>query len=108
MSMFIVRFEHPNEEGWLQWVRPHVEWVQHHVAEGVIVASGPSVGTDVRQGWLVIQADDEASLRKLLMTDPFWGPGIIENMLIVEWDPIFGELAELSSAPEGFDLNALP
>ena len=108
MQLFLVRLVHPDEETWKRWVRPHVEWVQEHVAQGAIVASGPSVGTAVRQGWLVIRADDESSLREFITTDPFWDAGVIEDLLIVQWDPIFGDLAELSSARGGIDLSALP
>lgn len=101
MSVFIVRLEHPDEEGWQRWVAPHVAWVRENVAQGVIIASGPSTGTDIRQGWLIMRAADEEALRGILATDPFWHHGIVENLLIVEWDPIFGQLDELSSAPGG-------
>ncbi|WP_210602835.1 YciI family protein [Brevibacterium oceani] len=101
MSIFIVRLEHPDEAGWQEWVGPHVEWVREHVAAGTIIASGPSVGTDIRQGWLVMRAVDEPELRQYLASDPFWQHGIVENLLIVEWDPIFGELDRLSSSPGG-------
>ena len=108
MPLFLVRLVHPDEATWKRWVRPHVEWVQEHVAQDVIVASGPSVGTAVRQGWLIMRAEGEPSLRELIATDPFWDAGVIEDLLIVQWDPIFGRLAELSSAPDGIDQGALP
>ncbi|MFO6453051.1 MULTISPECIES: YciI family protein [unclassified Aeromicrobium] len=108
MAVFIVRFEHPNETGWKEWVRPHVEWVQQHVESGDIIASGPSVNTAVRQGWLVMRAEDEAALRTIISTDPFWPNGIVENLLIVQWDPIFGQLVAESSSPAGFDTTQLP
>ncbi|MBM9464393.1 hypothetical protein JL108_13110 [Aeromicrobium sp. YIM 150415] len=108
MPLFLVRLVHPDEESWKRWVRQHVAWVQEHVAQGVIVASGPSVGTATRQGWLVMRAADESVLRELIATDPFWDAGVIEDLLIVQWDPIFGHLAELSSSPNGIDLSVLP
>ena len=105
MSIFIVRLEHPDEAGWKAWVGPHVEWVRAHVADGTIISSGPSVGTKVRQGWLIMSADSEQTLRETLTTDPFWEHGIVENLLIVEWDQIFGRLDEVSTSPAGANVD---
>ncbi|WP_435193585.1 YciI family protein [Streptomyces sp. NRRL F-5630] len=101
MSNFIVRLEHPDEAGWKTWVGPHVEWVRARIADGTIIASGPSVGTEIRQGWLIMSAETEQELRETLATDPFWENGIVENLLIVEWDPIFGRLDDISTSPGG-------
>lgn len=99
MGVFIVRLAHPDEAGWKQWVGPHIDWVRAQVESGSIVASGPSQGTDVRQGWLIMEAPSEQALRELLATDPFWEHGIVENLFIVEWDPVFGSLDRLSTSP---------
>ncbi len=107
MAVFIVKLEHPDEEGWRRWLKPHVDWLYEQVDAGVIVASGPSRGTTVRQGLLVMRADDEKALRSILATDPFWRNGIVEDLTIVEWDPIFGQLRQLSSAPEGISIDQL-
>lgn len=107
MKVFIVRLEHPDEAGWRQWLKPHLEWVRAQVDSGHIIASGPSIGTTFRQGWLIMKAESEDSLRSLLETDPFWDPGIIENLLIVEWNPVFGELDRFSTSPGGADAEAL-
>ncbi|MDO4918795.1 YciI family protein [Kocuria sp.] len=101
LHTFLVRLEHPDEAGWKTWVRPHAEWIFAQLAAGTIVASGPSVGTQVRQGWLLMRATSEVQLHEVLATDPFWEHGIVENLLVVEWDPIFGNLAEFSSRPDG-------
>lgn len=107
MRVFIVRLEHPDEAGWKQWVGPHIDWVRTQVASGAIVASGPSVDTDVRQGWLIMNAVSEKALRALLATDPFWEHGIVENLLIVEWDPVFGSLSRFSTSPGGVSVDSL-
>lgn len=101
MAVFLVTFDHPDEAAWQQWVRPHVDWIRQQVDDGAVVASGPSVGTPVRQGLLVMRADDETALRKIIRTDPFWPNGVIENLRITEWDPFFGAFSELSSNPDG-------
>ena len=95
---------HPDEAAWQQWVRPHVEWIKEQVDLGTVLASGPSVDTPFRQGLLVMQADDEAVLREVLRTDPFWPSGVIENPQITQWDPLFGAFQKLSSSPAGVDL----
>lgn len=107
VAVFIVKLEHPDEEGWRRWLEPHLNWVKKLVDAGVIVASGPSLGTSVRQGLLVMQAVDEPALREVLKTDPFWPNGIIENLTVVQWDPIFGRLASCSSAPDGIRIEML-
>ncbi|GAA3728968.1 YciI family protein [Streptomyces tremellae] len=107
MAVFIVRLQHPDEEGWKRWVKPHVEWIEQQVASGVVVASGPSVGTSVRQGWLVMAANSQSELRSVLETDPFWRHGIVEGLLIVEWDPVFGRLDGFSSSPGGLTAEDL-
>lgn len=101
MAIFFVRFEHPDEAGWQTWVRPHVGWIRDQVDGGVVIASGPSIGTPTRQGLLVMQAPDEDALRAILRTDPFWSHGIIDNLQITRWDPFFGALRHLSSNPDG-------
>lgn len=108
MSTFIVRLEHPDEAGWHQWVEPHIQWVREQVSAGVIIASGPSVGTDPREGWLIMRAGDEKELRARLSTDPFWVNGIVENLLIVQWNPIFGELDHVADSNDPNAEAALP
>ena len=106
MTIYFVRFAHPDEAGWQRWVRPHVDWLNEQVSKGTIIASGPSVGTTVRQGLLVMRAKDEPALIAVVQTDPFWVNGIVENLQITQWDPLFGAFRELSSNPEGPDLPA--
>ncbi|MBB5158959.1 YciI family protein [Saccharopolyspora phatthalungensis] len=107
MAIFFVRFEHPDEDGWQRWLGPHVDWIREQVERRVVLASGPSLGTPVRQGLLVMRAQDETALRAILTTDPFWEHGIIENLQITGWDPVFGSLKEFSSTPGEVELDAL-
>jgi uncharacterized protein len=99
MAVFIVRFEHPDEEGWQRWVRRHLDWIAAQVEAGTVVASGPSVDTPVRAGLLVMRAEDEAALRAVIATDPFAEHGIIADMQVTRWDPLFGALRHLSTNP---------
>ena len=49
-----------------------------------------------------MQAADEPTLLAVLQTDPFWPNGIVENLQITQWDPLFGDLRHQSSSPNGF------
>jgi YCII-related domain len=61
---------------------------------------GTSAGTTVRrQGLLVIRAKDEPALIAVVQTDPFWVNGIVENLQITQWDPLFGVFRDLSGNP---------
>jgi hypothetical protein len=62
----------------------------------------PEGGTTVRQGLLVMRAEDEPALIAVVQTDPFWVNGIVENLQITQRDPPFGVFRN----PEGPDLPA--
>ena len=69
---------------------PHVMWLREQVAAGVLRASGPIVDPAVKRAMLVIAGEDEAAVRAIVDTDPFAIHGLIADMEIAEWDPIFG------------------
>lgn len=48
---------------------------------------------------LVMTAPDRAALEAVIATDPFAVHGLIENMTVAEWDPIFGAWGSESSMP---------
>jgi hypothetical protein len=50
-----------------------------------------------------MRAKDEPALIAVVQTDPFWVNGIVENLQITQWDPLFGVFRDLSSNPEGPD-----
>ena len=53
-----------------------------------------------------MQAADEPTLLAVLQTDPFWPNGIVENLQITQWDPLFGDLRHQSSSPNGFSFES--
>ena len=99
MPLFAVTYEHPNEAGWTQHVMPHVVWLQDRLRDGSLLASGPFAGTPVRSALLIMNAPDRAALDGLIASDPFAANGLIENMIVSEWDPIFGTFNERSTMP---------
>ncbi len=104
MPVYVVTYEHPDEEGWHRLVAPHVAWLRERVVEGSLLASGPFEGSSPRSAMLVMTSPDRAALDRLIATDPFATGRLIENMTVRVWDPIFGEFNDRSSmprAPEG-------
>jgi len=90
MPLYVVHYCHPDETGWQEQLMPHVVWLREQVAAGVLRASGPIADPAVKRAMLIITADDEASVRAIVETDPFAIHGLIADMEIAEWDPIFG------------------
>jgi uncharacterized protein YciI len=99
MPLFFVTYEHPNEEEWKQHLMPHIVWLQDRLKDGRLIASGPFTDTGVKSAMLILSAADRPSLDRLVASDPFAEHGLIDNMAVHEWDPIFGVLNERSSMP---------
>jgi len=100
MTTFVVTYTHPNEAGWQAHVGPHVEWLLTEVEAGRLRASGPFVGTPVRSAMLIIDVEDRAALDAMIAADPFHAEGLIEDMTVTEWDPIFGTVAPAPAEEE--------
>lgn len=99
MPLFVVTYEHPNETGWKQHLMPHIAWLQTQLKAGTLIASGPFSDRTVRPAMLIMNAPDQASLEILIASDPFAEQGLINNMTVNEWDPIFGVFNQRSSMP---------
>lgn len=99
MPLFVITYEHPDEEGWRRYVMPHVAWLRDRLEDGSLLASGPFAESPVKAALLVMDAPDRASLDALIATDPFAMEGLIENMAVRAWDPIFGAFNDRSSMP---------
>ena len=69
---------------------PHVGWLREQVAAGALRASGPIADNAMKRAMLIVAAADEAAVRAMVATDPFAVHGLIADMSIAEWDPIFG------------------
>jgi len=99
MTLFVVTYDHPDASGWQQWVMPHVAWLQARLADGALLASGPFPQEPVKSALLIMQAESREALEAIIATDPFAEAGLIANMTLREWDPIFGAFNPLSSMP---------
>ena len=93
MTTWVVTYTHPDEDGWTAHVGHHVDWLVEQVAAGTVRASGPFAETPVRSAMLIMEAPDRPALDAIIATDPFAIEGIIDEMAVTAWEPIFGALA---------------
>ncbi|AHF76642.1 hypothetical protein Sant_1584 [Sodalis praecaptivus] len=97
MGLYLVRMDHPHGEGWAQFVVEHVQYLKTLIDQGTLLASGPLQGTPLRAGFLIIMADSQQQVEALVAADPFSREGLICQLRIEQWDPLFGEWANRSS-----------
>jgi len=87
MAWFLVQTVY-NQEKYAE-VRPrHREFLQKLAADGVVGVGGP-FGDD-SGGAMLIQAEDEAALRKVLDTDPYIVEGALTDFTVQEFKPVLG------------------
>lgn len=93
MTTYVVTYSHPDEVGWNENVGPHVDWLVAEIEAGRLRASGPFVETPARSAMLIVDVDDRAALDAMIATDPFSKEGLIADLTVTEWDPMFGAFA---------------
>ena len=94
---FVVTMTHPDGDGWGKHVRAHVDYLCGLVATGKLRASGRAIGLPLRAGLLIFTVADRAELDALIAADPFAVEGLIAELTVIEWDPLFGAFAAESS-----------
>ena len=94
MAFFLVTMTHPDGDGWGRHVMPHVDYLRGLIEAGKIRASGPVTGLGKRAGFIIMTVDDRDEVERLVAADPFAIEGLIEELTIVEWDPMFGAFAD--------------
>lgn len=99
MPLYVVRFHHPDEAGWQQQLMPHIAFLQQLLREGSLKASGPLPAARDKAALLLIEAPDRPALDAIIARDPFAEHGLIADMVVEEWDPLFGVFNALSSMP---------
>ena len=65
--------------------------------DGSLIASGPLTTTRLRSGFLMFEAPSRSEVEALVQADPFAIMGLIVDLTIEEWDPLFGVFAARSS-----------
>ena len=73
-------------------VRPeHRAWLSGLVDQGAVRSSGPY--PDGSGALIIVEADDAAAVTARMAEDPFAKSGLIENVRVNEWAPVFGTFA---------------
>ncbi len=109
MPFFVVTMSHPDGEAWGQHLRAHVDYLQSLIRQGKLRASGRLKGKALRSGFLIFTTETREETEALIQEDPFTKEGLIAELTIHEWDPLFGVFAAESSgevselAPTGSD-----
>jgi len=93
MKFFVVTMTHPDGPGWGEHVMPHVDYLNGLIAAGKLRASGPVVGGSQRAGLLIFAVQDRSELDALIADDPFAIEGLIDELTVTEWNPLFGAFA---------------
>lgn len=70
----------------------HSKWLLSGLAEGILKAPGPLIGTPAgeRGALLIFTGENRADLDTLIATDPYSIQGLISGMEVFEWNPFFG------------------
>ena len=97
MAFFLVTMTHPDGEGWGLHVAAHVKFLLDLIDRGKIRASGPVTGLGKRAGFILMTVEDRQEAEALIANDPFAVENLIDELTILEWDPLFGALANESS-----------
>ncbi|UVE95599.1 YciI family protein [Dietzia sp. B32] len=68
----------------------HREWLSARVDDGSIRSVGPFV--DGSGALLLVEADDDEAARSLVNDDPHCLRGMVSEIVVREWMPVFGAL----------------
>ncbi|KXV61414.1 hypothetical protein AD948_01810 [Acetobacter senegalensis] len=107
MPIYLVRMDHPDGDGWGQHVVAHVLYLKRLIQEGSLLASGPLKGTPLRSGFLIMKGANRQEIEAMVARDPFSPEGLICDLRIEEWDPLFGCLSNLSTGKPPVELQSL-
>jgi len=97
MKFYAVHFVHYDSEGWKDKLQSHLDYLKGLVEKGILRASGPLKGTPVRSGLLIFSAQSREEVIEAMNGDPFMTHGLVNEMTITEWDPVFGTFSSESS-----------
>lgn len=97
MAFFLITMSHPDGDGWATHLKAHIDYLEMLVDKDTLRASGPLKDTRLRTGFLIILADNKAEVEAIVAKDPFAIEGLIEELTIIEWDPLFGAFSHESS-----------
>jgi uncharacterized protein YciI len=90
MKFYLVHMTHNDLDRWKKHVDAHVDYLKTLVEKQVLRASGPVAGGLSRQGFLIMTVESYSDVLGIARDDPFAINGLIDELEIHEWNPIFG------------------
>lgn len=96
MPFILVTMTHPDGDGWGKHVSEHVTFLKGLINAGKIRVSGPVTGLGKRAGFIIMTVADPNEARRLIKQDPFAKEGLIDELTVLEWNPMFGSLESAS------------
>lgn len=96
MALYTVRMDHRDASGWNEHVVPHLHYLKSLIDRGSLIASGPLRDAGHHAGFLIFKAASREDVERLVADDPFAKEGLISDLRIEEWDPLFGALGDHS------------
>lgn len=99
MPIYAVEYTYSGDDDARSRFRPeHRAYLTSLAEQDVVLGSGPFAAGRVPPGALVVvRADNEDEVRRLVEDDPFRVNGVLEDYRVTEWEPIIGRWA--SSLP---------
>lgn len=65
----------------------HLDGLAKLKEEGTLIACGPT--KDLTKVFTIYEAEDEATVRRLVESDPYWQNGIWTEYDVKEWNQVF-------------------
>lgn len=90
MKFFVVTYVRPDDTGWDEHLRAHVDYLKGLVDAGTLRASGPLIGTPQSSSMLILNASSREEALEFIAADPYVARGVVSDFTVTEWDPMFG------------------
>ena len=74
-------------------VLAHVAFLKPLIDAGHVLVSGPVSGLSKRAGFIIMTVGSVTEARDLIAQDPFAVEGLIDELTVLEWTPMFGSLS---------------
>ncbi|HLS40802.1 MAG TPA: YciI family protein [Ornithinicoccus sp.] len=94
MTVYAVQYAYADDPALDEHRPAHRAFLRALHEEGTLLASGPFADDGGPGALLLLRGDSEQGVRDLLREDPFQQQGLVEQVTVREWDPVFGPWAD--------------
>jgi uncharacterized protein YciI len=93
MAIYAVHYRYADQPQAVAAAKPaHRAYLAERLEDGQLLASGPF--TDSAEALLIVKADGLAGVEALIASDPINQAGLVDQVAIRPWNPIFGPFTE--------------